>query len=125
MKLAQSPFSDQKQRRNASLMTPVAIDVAILTTATTIYTGLAGKFFLLRKMSVCNTTAGTITLSIIKASNTWLSSLSIAANTTVDVVGFSDILLPDAVDMAATASATGLQLFAWGLQVEGGDTWTL
>lgn len=123
--IASSPFSEQKTRRNASLMTPVAFSVDVGTTATTIYTGLTGKFFLIRKMAVCNTTGAGITLSITKDTSTWLSNLSIAANTTVEVVGFSDMLMPDAEAMAATASALGLTLFGWGLQVEGGDTWRL
>ena len=123
MKLAQSPFSDQKTRRNASLMTPVTLDVTVATTATTFYTGLLGKFFLIRNMSVCNTTAADITVTITKGTSTWLSDLSVAGNTTVIIDGLADMLIHDDEDMTVIASADGLTLFGWGLQVEGGDSW--
>jgi|LGVE01.1.fsa_nt_gb hypothetical protein len=123
--LSKAPFVEQETRRKASLITPVTFSIDLGAGATTIYTGLTGKFFLIREMSVCNTTTGALGLTVTEEANTWVNAHSVAANTTENIAGLSGILIIDGEDLAGLGSALGLTVFGWGLQIEGGDSWIL
>lgn len=121
----QAPFVEQNLRREKNLVTPVPFSVDLGTGSTTIYTGLTGKFFLIREMSVCNTTGGSLNLTITEDSNTWVNADPIGANVTESIAGLSDILITDGEDLAGLGSGAGLTVFGWGLQIEGGSAWRL
>ena len=120
-----APFVDQSSRRQRSLSTPVPFSIDLGTTSTTIYTGLTGKFFLIREMSVCNTTGGSLNLTITEASNEWVNEDPIGANVTESIAGLGGILITDGESLAGLGSGLGLTVFGWGLQIEGGDAWRL
>ena len=119
----QAPFVEQHIRRQANLVTPVTFSVDLGGSATTFYTGIVGKFFLLREISVCNTTGGALSLTVVANGSTWVNGHSVAANTTESVAGLGGVLIADGEDL--TGTGTGLTIFGWGLQIEGGDAWTL
>ncbi len=121
----QAPFVEQNLRRKRNLSTPVPFSIDLGTSTTAIYTGLTGKFFLIRAMSVCNTTSGSLNLTITEDVNTWVDTQPVAANTTMPVDGLGGILITDGEDLAGLGSGLGLTLFGWGLQIEGGDAWRL
>jgi len=125
MSRLQAPFVEQHQRRLKNLVTPVAFSVDLGTSSTAIYTGLSGKFFLIRSISVCNTTAGILNLTITEDTNEWVKTQPVAANTTLSIAGLSDMLVTDGEDLAGLGSGTGLTVFGWGLQIVGGDAWRL
>lgn len=120
-----APFIDPNQRRQRSLSTPVAFSIDLGTSSTAIYTGLTGKFFLIREISVCNTTAGALNLTITKAASEWVKTDPIAANVTESIAGLQGMLIIDGENLAGLGSGVGLTVFGWGLQIEGGDSWRL
>ena len=120
-----TPVIEQSIWRQDSLITPVAFSIDLGATSTTIYTGLLGKFFLIRSISVCNTTAGALNMTITKAASEWVKTDPIAANVTEPIAGMQDMLITDAEDLAGLGSGLGLTVFGWGLQIEGGDSWRL
>jgi len=120
-----STFIDQSQRRQRSLSTPVPFSIDLGTSSTAIYTGLTGKFFLIREISVCNTTGGSLDLTITEDVNTWVNADPIGANVTESIAGLSGILITDGENLAGLGSGPGLTVFGWGLQIEGGDAWRL
>lgn len=120
-----APFFEQETRRQRNLVTPVYFSVALGTTATTIYAGRADEFFLIRKLMIANTTAGSLNLSLLGGGDTWVSSEPIAANTTIAEDGFEGLLMNTGEDLEGTGSAAGLRAVGWGLRVLGGDGWTL
>jgi len=121
----QAPFVEQNLRREKNLSTPVPFSIDLGTGSTTIYTGLTGKFFLIREMSVCNTTGGSLNLTITEDVNTWVNADPIGANVTESIAGLGGILITDGEDLAGLGSGLGLTVFGWGLQIEGGDAWIL
>jgi len=121
----QAPFVEQNLRREKNLSTPVPFSIDLGTSSTTIYTGLTGKFFLIREMSVCNTTGGSLNLTITEDVNTWVNADPIGANVTESIAGLGGILITDGEDLAGLGSGLGLTVFGWGLQIEGGDAWIL
>lgn len=121
----QAPFVEQNLRREKNLSTPVPFSIDLGTGSTTIYTGLTGKFFLIREMSVCNTTGGSLNLTITEDVNTWVNADPIGANVTESIIGLSGILITDGENLAGLGSGLGLTVFGWGLQIEGGDAWRL
>lgn len=123
-KLQATPI-DQNLRRQRNLSTPVAFSVDLSTGSTTIYTGLVGKFFLIREISVCNTTAGSRDLTITEDTNTWVEAQAVTANTTESIAGLCGMLIADGENLAGLGSNDGLTVFGWGLQIEGGDAWRL
>ena len=125
MSKLQAPFVEQNLRREKNLSTPVAFSIDLGTSSTTIYTGLTGKFFLIREISVCNTTGGSLNLTITEDSNTWVNVDPIGANVTESIAGLSGILITDGENLAGLGSGLGLTVFGWGLQIEGGDAWRL
>ena len=125
MSRLQARISDQDIRRQRNLVTPVAFSVDLGTTSTTIYTGLTGKFFLIRAISVCNTTAGPLDLGIDNDADTWVADDPIGANVTESIAGLGGMLMTDGADLVGVGSALGLTVFGWGLQIEGGDAWRL
>ena len=125
MSKLQAPFVEQNLRREKNLSTPVAFSIDLGTSATTIYTGLTGKFFLIREISVCNTTGGSLNLTITEDSNTWVNADPIGANVTESIAGLGGILITDGENIAGLGSGLGLTVFGWGLQIEGGDAWRL
>ena len=124
-KFSATPFVDPRTRRQTSLITPVAFSIDLGTSSTAIYTGITGKFFLIREISVCNTTAGALNLTITEDANEWVKATPIAANTTLPVAGLSGMLIVDGENIAGLGSGLGLTIFGWGLQIEGGDSWRL
>lgn len=120
-----APFVDQSTRRATSLITPLPFDVDLGTGATSVYVGILAKFFLIRAISVCNTTASPINLTVTKNGSDWVTAHPIPANTTESVEGLGGILISDSQSITALGSGAGLTLFGWGLRIDGGDSWIL
>ena len=126
----QAPFVEQNIRRQASLITPVTFNVDMGLTDTTIYTGVTGKFFLIRAISCCNHTAGhgsssAIALTLTYQSDHWLDAFSVATNTTVPIEGLVGTMLADGENLSGLSDDIQTTVFGWGLQIEGGDSWRL
>ena len=130
MSKLQAPFVEQNLRREKNLSTPVMFSVDLELTSTPIYTGLVGKVFLIRQISVCNHTAGhggssTRLLTITGNGSEWLDEYEVAPKTTEYIPGLSGILMADGQDLAGFSDGTHMTVFGWGLQIEGGDAWRL
>ena len=112
---------DRRDVRLPSLVTPVNFDVAIGTSATTLYTG-NDDFFVIKAITVVNPTGGSLTLSSITGGgNSWVTNTVINANTSVTEIGLAGQALAPNDDLEATGSATGLRAFGWGLRIKSGD----
>lgn len=116
-------YVEQSVRRQESLVTPITFDSAIGAGATVFYSGKADEFFLIRKVSVANTTGGAILFGLSVGANSWVAANSIAANTTVEIESVGGILIGTDDDISATGN--GLRVFGWGIRVRGGDGWAL
>ena len=121
----QAPFIEQNLRREKNLSTPVPFSIDLGTSSTTIYTGLTGKFFLIRTLAVCNTTGGAINFTLTKGTSTWVNAVNINGGLTDRTLEVNGVLFADGENLAGFGSATGLTVFGWGLQIEGGDAWRL
>ncbi len=130
MSKLQAPFVDQSIRRQRSLSTPITFSAVMGLTDTPIYTGVTGKFFLIRAISVCNHTvghgsSGAVALSLYYQGDHWLDAFSVAANTTVPIDGLTGMMLADGENLSGFSDDIKTTVFGWGLQIEGGDSWRL
>jgi len=125
MSKLQAPFVEQHLRRQSNLVTPVAFSLDLGTSPTTIYTGITGKFFLIRTLACCNTSGAAVDFTLTKDTSTWVDAVSIASGNTDRTLEVNGVLFADGEDLAGFGSATGLTVFGWGLQIEGGDAWIL
>ncbi len=120
MSLAQ--YVEQGTRRPESLASAVVFDVAVGASETTVYTGKANQYFLIRRIALVNRTGGAINGAINVGANTWYSA-SVASNT-IDVVDeLGGFLLNPSVNLSATGQ--NLRVVGWGVRVTGGEDWTL
>lgn len=121
-RLLNAPFTEQQQRRQGNLVSPVAVSADIGATAATLYTGIADQSFLIRGLLVHNDTGGAITLAVSVNGAVWYSA-SVAAGATDRIEELEGMLIAPSVDVTATGQ--NLRVYGWGLRVQGGDAWAL
>ncbi len=120
MSLAQ--YVEQGTRRPESLASAVVFDAVIGASATTIYTGRANQYFLIRKIALVNRTGGGIATAVLVNGNTWYSA-TVASNA-IDVVDeMEGMLINPSVNITATGQ--DVRVIGWGVRVTGGEDWTL
>lgn len=90
------------------------VAVAVVVAGTTQYTVPASRQDVLKCISVCNSTAGTVTLILNIAGVSLLSSVAIPANQTIVLTG--TWVLNAGETIFTQASATGLYLVISGLE---------
>lgn len=98
------------------------------TTYTTLVTARADAYFLTEGLFAANVTAGALTVSVslvapagsATSANAVVQALSVAANTTVQLVGATGLLIPPGYTLqGACSSNNGVNLFGWGWNISG------
>ena len=117
-----APFTEQKTRRQESLSTPFTLS-SVLSATTTIYSGNDRDYLLIRKLIVTNNTGGAVTFRLLVNGNVWVPDVSLASATVTEIDALAGMLIEPEHDISAVGN--GLRVSAWGVRVEGGDSWVL
>lgn len=117
-----APFHEQRTRRQESLVTPFTLS-AVLSATTTIYSGNDRDYLLIRKMIVTNNTGGAVLFRLNVNGAVWVPDVSLANATVTEIGAVAGMLIEPEFDITATGN--GLRVSAWGVRVEGGDSWVL
>lgn len=98
------------------------------TTFSTLLTARADAYFLAEQVFAANVTGGPITVSVSlvapagspSTANAVVSALSVPANSTVRLIGASDLLIPPGYTLQGSCSTNNaINLFGWGWNIAG------
>ena len=115
-------YVDQDQRRKDTLVTPITF-FATAATDTVAYAGVPDQYFLIRSISVANTTGLAVNLTLKVGGNSWVTARTVMGNQTQSIEGVAGQMLADGDDLTVTGA--GLLVFGWGLRIRGATEWTL